>query len=189
MGFIQLNHVQEYEGQTMTNRYFYNTTDPIIVEKLSELQDLFEIEVVPRVIRLQHNTVQHVRLETRELEGVLFSVKPLTQVGLNVDEPSPSWNALSFLLQRGDGRTKSGGKRIGGISEANIIGNQVFPDPLFDQWLIDYADSVSALLVGTIGNYVPTLIKFDPLNAGVIINSQPIVGASFSRLSTQATRR
>lgn len=189
MPHIKLTHVQEYLGQTMMNRYFYFTSTPITVSILNDLMASFNTTMVPVVNRLQIVGVSNTRLDTIDLQGVSFSSLNLTGGGLNSGENSPSWNALSFLLQRGDASTKSGGKRIGGISEANIIGNIVFPDPTYEGWIDDYATNVATVLTGALANYVPELIKFDPVNPNVILASQNIAGASFSGLSTQNTRK
>lgn len=186
---IHLTHVQEYLGQTMMNRYFYFTSAADSVGILNDLMDVFETAVVPLVNRLQVIGASNVRLESYVIEGLSFSVLTLTGGGMNSGEPSPSWNQLSFLLSRTDRSTKSGGKRIGGISEANMINNGIFPDPTYEGWIGDYADILDSTLVGTLSNYVPFLVSFDPLNPGTVRASQPIAGASFSRLSTQNTRK
>lgn len=189
MTFFQVNHIMEYLGQTMMNRYFFNSTAVDSVASIDELLGLVETEIVPKVNRLQVIGVSNTRLDGIVLEGVSFSVLTLTGGGLNSGEPSPSWNALSFLMSRTDRRTKSGGKRIGGISEANMINNDVFPDPTYEGWLDDYANVLGQTLTGAVDNYVPTLIKFDPTDPSVILTFQPVAGGSFSRLSTQNTRK
>lgn len=189
MTFFQVNHVQQYLGQEMMNRYFFNSTAPDSVAAIDELLGLVETDIVPLVNRLQVVGVSNVRLDGIVLEGVSFSVLTLSGGGLNAGEPSPSWNALSFLMSRTDRRTKSGGKRIGGISESNIINNDVFPDPTFEGWLDDYANILSQTLTGAVDNYVPTLIRFDPADPSTILTFQPVAAASFSRLSTQNTRK
>lgn len=189
MPIIKLTHVQEYLGETMNNRYFYFTSTPASVGVLNDLMDTFETVVVPIVNSLQSVGVSNVRLDTIEIEGINFSVSNLTGSGGVTGDPSPSWNALSFLLSRTNASTKSGGKRIGGLSESILINNEVFPDPTYAGFIQDYADILPSTLVGTLANYAPVLVKFDPTNPGTVLASQPIAGASYSRLSTQNTRK
>jgi hypothetical protein len=189
MALFQVNHVQEYLGQTVMNRYFYNSAATDTVANINDLLAVFETDVVPLVNRLQVVGLSNVRLDGLVVEGISFSVLTLSGGGLNAGEPSPSWNQLSFLMSRTDRSTKSGGKRIGGISESNMINNDVFPDPTFEGWLDDYATILSAILVGALFNYAPFLVSFEPLDPGVIRASQPVASASFSRLSTQNTRK
>lgn len=189
MALVQITHVQNYQGQTMTNRYFYRTTLAITAFTLAELMDEFEAQVVAAVNQLQHNTVANERLDCVEIEGFVFSGRTLTGVGANSGDPSPSWNALSFKLQRTNSQVKSGGKRIGGISEANIIGNIVFPDPTYVGWIDDYCVASSAILTTASGIWTPVLIKFDPANPGVVLVDQLFSETVFTKLSTQNTRK
>lgn len=189
MPIVQLTHVQNYLGQVMTNRYFYRTSLTINVPVLEELMDEFNAEIVPLVKRLQHTSVQHISIDTFEVEGIIFATLGISGTGLNTGQEAASWNALSFKLQRTNGSTKSGGKRIGGLSEANIAGNVVDPDPNYLGWIDDYAQAVDNVLSTTSGTWSPVLVRFDPNNPGTVLADQLIAGCSFSRLSTQNTRK
>lgn len=189
MALLQLTHVQTYQGQTMMNRYFYFTGSSVSVGLLNDCLETFELEIVPKVLRLQHNQVSDIRLDIFEIGGILFSSLGLTGVGMNADEPLPSWIALSFKLQRGNASTKSGGKRIGGISEASVIGNELWPDPTFEGWINDYCVAAGLVLTGTIGNYVPVLVKFDPDNPGTVLANQNVESVVFTKVSSQNTRK
>lgn len=189
MAHIQLNHVQNYIGQEIMNRYFYFTAATVTIGHLDDLAEAFEDVIVPLVNALQITSCTNSRIDTREIGGVLFSTRPLTGGGSAGGEESPSWNALSFLLQRSDASTKSGGKRIGGLSESNLRGNEIFPDPTYEGLIQDYADTVPNVLNGGLANYVPELIRFDPANPGTILASQNFVSASYRGLSTQNTRK
>lgn len=189
MPHIQLNHVQTYIGQEIMNRYFYFTAATISIGHLDDIAEAFETVMVPVVNALQISSCLNSRIDTREVGGIFFSTRPLTGGGSAGGEESPSWNALSFLLQRANASTKSGGKRIGGLSESNLRGNAIFPDPTYEGLIQDYADTVPLVLVGGLANYVPELIKFDPLNPGTVLASQNFVSASYRGLSTQNTRK
>jgi len=188
-GIIKLTHVQSYLDQEMNNRYFYFTSASITVEILDDLAEVFEAEVVPLVKNLQSAGVTHIRLDTFEVEGVLFSLRPLSGAGEVVGEASPSWNALSFRMARGTAVTKSGGKRIGGLSEIVLANNGLAGDPTYAGFIDDYSAIIASTLNGTFADYVPTLVKFDPLSPGTVLASQNVAGASFTRLSTQNTRK
>lgn len=189
MPIIKLTHVQTYLGETMNNRYFYFTPTAVTVPILDDLMDRFEFLIVPLVLNLQSAGVSNVRLDSNEVGGINFSVLNLTGAGGVTGEASPSWNALSFILSRTNASTKSGGKRIGGLSESILVNNSVFPDPTYAGFIQDYADAMSLQITGTLANYTPFLVKFDPANPGTVLASQPISGCSFTRLSTQNTRK
>jgi len=189
MPIAQLNHNMTYQGVAMTNRYFYRTAITINTSILDELMSEFNAVVVPLVKDLQHISTQHVSIDTKEVQGFAFSTLAISGSGSNGGEEGPAWNALSFKLQRGNASTKSGGKRISGLSEANIIGNIVFPDPTYEARIAAYAEVLDDALLGPNATWVPVLVKFDPLNPGVVLADQIIASASFNYLSTQGTRK
>ena len=189
MSLIKLTHVYTYLDQLMNNRYFYFTSATVTVGHLDDLADAFETDVVPLVKQLQSAGVNHLRIDTFEVEGVLFSTKSISGTGQVIGEASPSWNALSFFMARGTAVTKSGGKRIGGLSEIVLANNGLAGDPTYQGFIDDYAAILGATLLGSLTNYVPMLVKFDPANPGQVLASQPVVSGSFSKLSTQNTRK
>lgn len=189
MAIIKMVHVQQYLGQEMQNRYFYFTPSAVNVPILDDLADVFNTLVVPVIKDLQSAGVTHVRLDTIELAGVSFSSFPLSGTGNVVGEASPSWNALSFKLSRTNTTTKSGGKRIGGLSEVVLANNGLFGDPTYQGFIDTYADLLDDILVGFLDSYQPVLVKFNPALPGAILAYQPVAGGSFNGLTTQVTRR
>lgn len=189
MPIAQVVDVQNYQGQVMTNRYFYRTAATINSALLQELLEEFEDVVLPTVLDLQHNTCEHVALEALEIEGVNFNALSVTGVGTNGDEPEPSFVALNFKLQRGNRTTKSGAKRIGGISESWIAGNVVVSDPFIDASIAAYANVLDDALVGATATWTPVLVKFDPANPGTVLADQIVVGGTFLRVTTQNSRK
>lgn len=189
VAIIKLTHVQTYLGQTMNNRYFYFTPAAVNVPVLDDLADVFNTLVVPVIKDLQSAGVNHIRLDTVELNGVSFSSFSISGAGNVIGEASPSWNALSFRLSRTNNTTKSGGKRIGGLSEIVLANNGLAGDPTYQGFIDTYADLLDDTLVGFLDSYQPVLVKFNPLVPGAILAYQPVAGGSFNGLSTQVTRR
>lgn len=189
MALIKLTHVYSYLDQLMNNRYFYFTAADPTVGHLDDLADAFDTDVVPLVKQLQSAGVNHLRIDTFVVEGVLFSTKSISGAGEVIGEASPSWNALSFFMARGTAVTKSGGKRIGGLSEIILNGNSLAGDPTYQGFIDDYAAILGATLLGTLGSYVPQLVKFDPANPGQVLASQDVVSGSFTKVTTQNTRK
>lgn len=189
MPIIQVNHVMNYLDQEMMNRYFYRTALTPNVPIIDELLAEFEAEIVPLVNAMQHSACLNVRLDGIAIEDIFFSTLSLSGTGVWAGQPSPSYNAFSFLLQRSNASTKSGGKRIGGLSEDVMVGNFRWVDASIIVPCDNYAEALDDVLTTTSGTFSPVLVKFDPLNPGVVLADQLIASASYSRLTTQNTRK
>lgn len=189
MPIAQVIDVQQYQGQLMTNRYFYRTAGTINSALLEELLDEFLANVIPEVLPLQHSSVTHTELQASEVGGVSFTTLSINEVGTNGDEPMPSFVALTFQLQRGNKNTRSGSKRIGGVSESWVAGNVIVTDPNIQAAIDGYANILDDALIGTTATWTPVLVKFDPANPGVILAEQIVVGGAFRRISTQNSRK
>jgi hypothetical protein len=113
----------------------------------------------------------------------------ISGTGANADEPEPSYLALSFKLQRPTRATKSGGKRIGGLSESWVSGNAVWTDPIIQARIEAYAEVLDDVLVGATTTWTPVLVKFDPLNPSVVLADQIVASGSFNYLTTQNSRK
>lgn len=189
MPIAQLTHTMQYLGQVMQNRYFYRTAGVINVAALDDLLSEFNTEVVGLVKAMQHSSVSHLTLEAFSVGGVTFSSLNLTGNGTNGDEPLPSYVALTFQLQRGSLATRSGSKRIGGISESWVIGNDIWDDPTIEAAIEAYSEVLDDALTGSTSTWTPVLVRFDPTDHTVILAEQLVVGGIFKRVSTQNSRK
>lgn len=100
-----------------------------------------------------------------------------------------SFTALNFKLQRGNASTKSGAKRIGGLSEAWLAGNVVVEDPTIDARILAYEGVVPAILSGALGSYTPVIVKFDDTVVGGVAAFQSVASCNFLRVTTQNSRK
>lgn len=120
---IKITDVQTQGTQTFVNVFYYQMLDSA---DLVDIASAFTDDVINEVVKVQHWTVRHTAVILENLNSAseyLESQPGGVIAGLVDGEPLPTFVALSFKYQRGTRLTKSGGKRIGGLSESVVAGN------------------------------------------------------------------
>lgn len=127
---LQLVDNQVYLEQQVLNVYYYRITNVtgIADPYLPALNDWFTDNVLDPVKALQVNGLQHVSREWKNLtNGVDLFVDGTVVDGGQSVSPSlymPSYVSLGFILRRESLVTRNGYKRIAGIGEGLISGNE-----------------------------------------------------------------
>jgi hypothetical protein len=126
---LQITDNQTYLGEDLMNVYYYRWFSAPSVDNAvyADLLDDFSEVVIPRITPLQVDGLMHTVLEIKNLSnGVDFAVLPIAvpgQVPASDAEQLPSYISLGFRLLRDSLVTRNGSKRIAGIVDTWITGN------------------------------------------------------------------
>lgn len=127
---LQIIDFQEYLGEQMLNVYYYRyTSTPTIDDAIyGELLDDFLDTVVVPVAAIQSEDVMHTYLQIKNLSTNVQFAELDTDVpgGQSATDTSnlPSFISLGFQLVHDSLVTRSGYKRIGGLIESIVSGNE-----------------------------------------------------------------
>jgi len=195
---VQITDVQTYLGQTMLNVYFYRV---VTLESLTDYNDVdqaFINTIWPEMLPIQSLGVAHVGNIIKNLTNGLDIFTGLdTDSGEATGDGAPSFTSLGFRLNRSTALTRHGSKRIGGISEAASVGNELasaYITPVNDlaavmggvierDGTVDHDVTLEPVIIGRIPTGEPGAGELDLS----IVN--PVSGAQFVRVTTQTTRR
>ena len=191
---LQITDKQEYLGEQMLNVYYYRYFSAPILDNsgYEPLVDQFVSFIIGSNVYVQVPRVEHLTVEIRNLSnGVDFFEKPVNQFGIFVgdeDEDLPSYVSLGWQLNRDSLVTRNGFKRLGGISDLVVDGN-------------DYVGSMTPigaisdnfayqLKIGLIDVAAPVIPK-RPLNVpmGTDYVYSSVTSATFKGVGTQNTRK
>lgn len=195
---LQITDVQTYLGQLMLNVYMYRVDELGSLVGYQEMADAFQSLVVTPVRGVQSTGVTHTQTVIRNLtNGIDIFEDAIDAAGVDGSVPLASFVGLSFRLVRSTGLTRHGAKRIGGLTESTVAGNNIDPT------VQDEVDAIEAALGGTVNvdgagdnDFVLT-----PVIVGRVPTGEPGAGdldlsvvndvaeAQFIRVSTQTTRR
>lgn len=200
---IRVTDFQTFLGQTIINTYFYRYIpgdDPDV--DYSGLSAKFNAFATVIANNIQSNLLTHTQYRIENLtNGIDLVEVPASVVGAGTGDALPSYAAFSFRLNRTTKLTRHGQKRIAGLTEAMIIGNEVTAGMVTP--LNGVADAMATPLVELVGpepdyTYEPVIIGRD-----LVVNPEtgnetyelnlmkinPVQSAQFVRLTTQTTRR
>lgn len=190
---LQITDFQTYLSQQVLNVYYYRVTSITGLDGgyLEAIGDWFKDNVLAAVVNVQVDGLLHVTRDIRNLSnGVdLYTDSEVIPGAGDVSATSfsPSYVSLGFLLRRESLTTRNGYKRIAGVPEQNITGNQWDgpTDVLSDIEIALAMDVVIGL--ATIAE--PVIVK-RPIDVPVGEYEYSSVGsASFRGLGTQNSRK
>lgn len=191
---LQFTDVQDYLGEQVLNVYFYRwfsapTTDNTPYEALV---DSFQDRIVNGAIGLQNSLLTHTGIQLKNLSnGVDFHEKSIAITGattVTINEAMPSSTALTFKLIRDSLVTRNGSKRISGLRDSQVKGNDYIELGSevgdFGLRLLDF------LNVGLIDVAAPIIVKRPiVVPAGTSYVYSSIVDTAVSGVGTQNTRK
>lgn len=190
---IQCIDFQAYLGQQILNVYYFRASPPLGATEplLSEMNDDFENKVINQVIKIQSAHLVHTSREWKNLSnGVDLFVDGTNIAGLKagpVGDLAPSFVSAGFILRRESLVTRNGYKRIAGLVEQDISGND---------WVgsaIDIASIESGLaadLVYGLATVAEPVIVKRPIVPPVASYVYASIGsASFRGVGSQNTRK
>lgn len=190
---LQVIDNQEYLGQQVLNVYYYRITSvaPLADPYFPTLNDWFTDNVLAPVAALQVDGLLHLSREWKNLtNGVdLFVDGDVVPGGQSVSPSlyTPSYVSLGFILRRESLVTRNGYKRIAGIAESLISGNEYVGtgDGIPD---IETAFA-SDIMIGLATVAEPIILK-RPIDVPVESYEYSSIGsASFRGLGTQNSRK
>jgi hypothetical protein len=190
---IQIIDTQTYLGQEVLNVYHYRCTavSPTPTDPYGNLLDMFDADVVENVAEIQMSNLLHVSREARNLSnGLDFAINSsVIPGGMSTDthQELNSFTSAGFLLQRSSLATRNGYKRVGGLSETDVVGNDwVGETTRLDDIEGAFAMTITAELGVT---FQPIILKAgsDPLTTDPIYSN--IATASFRGIGTQNSRK
>lgn len=142
---LKVTQNQSFLGQLVQNVYFYRVVAVPVPPEGENVYDYalqrFNAGVGIPMRAIQSTSCVHTIYRVDNLSnGVDFFERAINVAGVVGEQPSPSYNALNFVLRRATLLTRNGSKRVGGIGEAASNGNTCTIDPT---QLQDYADGVA----------------------------------------------
>lgn len=127
----------------------------------AEMGTLFRTQILPSLVNLQSNAVQHRRLQIINLGDLTSFDETATVVtGVRTGERLPAHDAWSFTLRLDTRAVRPGSKRVAGISELDV-GNGEPASTDYITLLELYRDKLPLVLSVDLPapNYVPIVVK------------------------------
>lgn len=129
-------------GASVINLFHYRRNPAQAEVILSELAAGFKLAVVDVMITAQNIALEHIDLRVRQFGEATEFVLDLTGVdGTRPGSATNSFTALGYTLLRNTIDIRNGSKRIGGVSENDVGGNELDMD--FISIAQDVADALS----------------------------------------------
>lgn len=190
---IQVTDFQTYLEQQLLNVYYYRITSITGLDDtyLPILADWFDENVVSPVSECQISLLSHVSREWRNLTNGsdLYTLNDVIDGNIPTGSgaPLPSYVSLGFILRRESLVTRNGYKRIGGIHEGNVSGNDVVN---LDAELAAVEDALASdITLGLVTVAEPIIVK-RPIVVPVEEYEYSSIGsAQFRLLGTQNSRK
>lgn len=191
---LQITDFQEYLGEQVLNVYYYRWSSAPTIDNSAyvPLLEFFQAGVVALVSVVQSGLLEHVSLQIKNLSnGVDFAEIPVNGFGggsTDMALQTPSFMALSWRFLRDSLVTRNGSKRIAGILENAISGNEF----VGSMGVIDPITQVfqDPLKIGLINVAYPIIVKrpiAPPVGTGYQYSS--VSDVIFNGVSTQNTRK
>lgn len=139
------------------NVYFFNHV--VGTGHATQLGSLFATEAVALVNAMQSSGVHNVSVDVINL-GDLSDFVSLIVVGsgINVAEPMPAFNAISFTVKPNTRAVRHGGKRIVGLPEASAIIDEISSAPILDA-MEAYRIFLQSNFEGDDDTWAPIIVK------------------------------
>lgn len=125
---VTLHQVQD--GEALANVWQCQLETAPTAANETNIANRFEFALleVGSYVVLQHTGLSYTSIVVRNLtDGIGFAEITSTNLGTNGAAPLPNNNAIGVRLQRTSGVTRNGHKRMGGITEDHITGNDITP--------------------------------------------------------------
>lgn len=192
---ITITDVQDIDGEEVLNIYGYQITDVITPFSSEDILNSFLNLVVTDMLDLQANSLTHVELRVFNLtDGLTLGSLP---VGLSGAETGTliATNQLAYALKlnRSTAITRNGSKRIAGIPESSVQGNNLTSTALAE--LEDLADRMGSELdildgLTELGHAIPVIIGRTATGEYDLTRINPISSVTaLNRVTTQNSRK
>lgn len=121
---FELKDFQTIGTNSVLNVYAYMLRAGQPSPTAADVAQGFEDDVITPMLAFQHDTLEHVNIEIRELlTDDNFADVPVDLFGTRVGSEEMNFVALSVKLNRGTRATRNGFKRIGGMVKDDVVQN------------------------------------------------------------------
>lgn len=179
---------QDFLSQDVTNVYWYQQIEGS--GGADRLALAFINDVLGSIRAVQHGSLVHATIEVINFDDEAdFYQEDLTtgNAGMRTGETLPKFNAWGFKLHRPTRLIRSGAKRIAGVAEGDQDAG--IPSSGITAALDNLADALSAVITDGADNYWQPQIVSLSADGSTIVNDIGFTVASFSRLTTQNSRK
>jgi hypothetical protein len=154
----QLRDIQELDGKTIENVYYFNRSGG--TGSAINLALAFETEFLPFVLACQVAYVSHVGLSVINLGDLGdFQQLPLVTAGTySGDDHLPTFNAIGFSMKLNTRAVKGGSKRITGIAEPATTKDLITAAPLLAA-VESLRDAFATDIVSAGNTWQPVVVK------------------------------
>lgn len=179
----------QHRGQNFLNVFLYRqTTDS--GGDAGNLAELIKTDLVPAMIQVQSSDTQYITATVVNLDNISdFWTEIISDIGTLSGDAMPSHDAWSFIYLSSKQLRRSGGKRVGGLTEATQTAG--LPTALMLISLTLLAVMFEATLADG-GNAWQPVLKQQTTPRGFVPKAyeyNTISGVDFVELSTQNTRK
>lgn len=187
MAKVTTDHHEVFNPNLNVFGYYTSLT---VINEANALMDAIEAQLFPPMVAIQASHGSIVQLEVIELNGSSYGLRtyPLDAYpGERTGQEAPPFVAWSFKIVKSVLGKRSGGKRIGTISQEDFEGRDpvVGVSPLLD----DFAEQLAApLTVGLVETWFPVILE-RPDPPSTVWGQHGVGGAFFEAVSTQNTRK
>lgn len=185
---IRLIVHSDLAGVDMVNVYHFESDHAGALD--ATLGETIRNNFLDPIAECQSAQVNYRRVELLNLtDGISYyeHVFPTPLSGARPGEFLPTFVSWAFRLNRQTRQTRNGQKRLSGVAEGDIDGNN--PVGVVLPLLTQAASSMgSPLPVGLDESLVPVIVRFDAVTQTVTAVN-PVVNATFTRVSSQNTRK
>ena len=190
--FIQIIDTQLYLDQIMVNVYHYEVTKADALVGEQAVLDAWAADRLPGIALVQDSNLMHTELRIDNLtDGIHFAVINPNLPGDVAAPGMPSATSMGWRFNVTTKTTRPGGKRIGGLTDVSVLGNDLVldaPQRAFFETAFFATLSVSAIPGET--EIDPVIIGRDILGALDLNRTQrTFSGSVASEVTTQASRR
>jgi len=191
---LKVVDVQTYLGQEVLNIYWYRVTSVtgFLDEGYEAIADWFEDNVIVPVTQIQASALTHTAIRLYNMSnGIDFYEKPIDVDGAQTAAAItllPSYVSIGFKLVRESLVTRNGYKRIGGLFDGQVDGNNFNIDAAART---DIEEAMAAdIVLGVVTTAEPVIVKH-PIGSAPIASYlySSIGSAQMTRVGTQNTRK
>jgi len=167
--------------------YYWDTLNGTPVSLVGIAAD-FNLKVVANMPTVQSVSLSYVNVKIRDVLGTLpdLNTSPTPGAGARAGSNMPTFTSIGFTLQGTTKETRSGAKRLGGQTEADIEGNG--PIAAYKIIMNTFAAQIALSLVSG-ATYVPVVFgRVTPTRPTILVNQVASVTAN-DFVTTQNSRK
>lgn len=184
----RITDAQVYLSQGCLNVYHYKQIAGT-AGSASDLLTPFIEFIIPDILALQMAQLTHVAFTCVNLDDLddyaIVTPAPALAGTLSAGDPEPSYIALEFQFIRSTRASRHGWKRIAGVSENGVSGNDI--TGTYPTAVNTAATAMFSNVIGAGGTYTPVIVRRNIVPALSV--DFPVADVVFKRLSTQNTRK